>query len=185
MSADVSKFMLAGARFNKLIVDESSLGDPDNGELEVRVSRVVEGISSHQLEDRPVIEIMVGIVIVATDQSQPLVDIKCTAGFVGVDPTYDGNLDEFEQCRDYYARAVYWIIRSRLQTLAATTRLQLSGLPWDIHPDYEVKGAKPSPGKAAKKSSVNTTRSSKGSGKTSAAKRAVTTGKASKPNRLR
>lgn len=161
MNEDLSKFILAGARFNRVIIDEANIGDPGIGELEVKINRGIIGISPHQLDGRPVIEILVQVKITATDQAIPIVDIECTAGFVGGQPSFDGDLEEFKDCRDYYARAVYWIIRSRLQTLAATTRLQLAGLPWDIEPDTaantEMTAKKSMVKKSAKHATVKAT----------------------------
>lgn len=160
MSDLAFQFLLIGTRFSKLIIDETQLGEVDDGELEASVKRRMIGRSEHMFGERPVIEIVVGVLIKDTSNDQTIVDVECTGGFVGATPDLDGDIDKFKACREELSRGLYWIVRSRLQTLAATTLVHVAPLPWDFSSSEELDeasdekstdAAKKRPGKSAKK----------------------------------
>lgn len=130
MADGLSRFLLVGARFTRIIVDESRIA-PDNESFAVNVQRIGPELTEHRSQDRKVIEVGMRLLIQAPDSSAPIVDAECRAGFVAASDDLDGDVDAFNECIDFYARATYWILRSRVQTLFATTRLQGAQLPWD------------------------------------------------------
>lgn len=150
MTEDLNRFALVGARFNKLLIDESALRNSEV-ELTVQVQRKEPVISEHRYGDRLVIEFVVRAKIVVPDNEDAVVDIECTGGFVPVDEALDGDLESFKQHSDFYGRALYWVLRSRLQTLLATTRFQWTPLAWDIvDPSVQTENSKEAATKSKK-----------------------------------
>lgn len=131
MTDELSKFVLVGARFNRIVINEEKIG-PLATELKVSVERKGPFLSPHKSGDREVIEVAVRVLISASEGTENIVDIECTAGFLGVEPSNDGDIELFQLEIAEVGRGVYWVLRSRLQTLFATTRLHGAALPWDM-----------------------------------------------------
>lgn len=132
-------FQLVGVRFSKLIVDEGATPLLGGQELTVQIMRSVPELSPHRYSDRPVIELKVGVVATAESKGaeqtlDKVFHIECTAGFVGSAPDFDGDLDAFKECIEPYARAIYWMLRERLDSVFAVTSMRGTSLPWDINP---------------------------------------------------
>lgn len=152
MSESAYQFVLVGTRFTRLLVDESSIGAPEEGEFEARINRRIPVVSEHKYNERPVIEVAVSIEIKDTSNDKVIVHIECTGGFIGASTDLDGNLDAFKECREFFARALFWIVRSRLQTLSASTRINTAPLPWDYdkgEQNTEFNKARPRLGKTS------------------------------------
>lgn len=132
-------FLMVGARFSRLTVDERKISGTE-GEHEIAVS--IEGrdptISSHRYADRPVIEQVVSAsaVVKGDDDGADgahLFFIECTAGFVGTEEKFDGDLKLFKAAEAQFARALYWLVRERIQSVFSVTMLRAHRqLPWDL-----------------------------------------------------
>ncbi len=132
-------FMLVGARFSRIIIDEHALfsAETDEFSMEIRVQKAK--ISDQTFGDRTVIELVVGAraVGVSGDEHPALADdvfvLECVGGFVGSDPAYDGDLKQFDASAPFFRRALYWMLRERMQSIASVTLLrQTDDLPWDL-----------------------------------------------------
>lgn len=131
-SEHLELFQLVGARFNRIVVDESRIESSKELTFGATVLRREPRVSEHRSQDRVVIEIGVRLVVGPPGDEAPVVDIECTAGFISVTEVADGDLQAFQECIDVYSRGLYWILRSRTQTLFAATRLHGAHLPWDV-----------------------------------------------------
>lgn len=160
------RFELVGARFSKLIVDEAS-GISAGDHLKVEIARSEPELSRQQYGDRPVIEIKVGVVGKPnrdddTSLTERVFHVECVAGFVGSDPKDDANMDAFAASMVFYQRAVYWLLRERLDSVFAVTAMRGVHLPWDVSPDEKKTGSpkfsRTKPKSAASKSSKGTPR---------------------------
>ena len=164
------RFELVGARFSKLIVDETSA--IPGQELNVEITRSEPQISKQQYGDRPVIEIKVGVVgkpLLDNDPSlaERVFHVECVAGFVGQDPQDDANLDAFSASMVFYQRNVYWLLRERLDSVFAVTSMRGIYLPWDV----SASGFYESPGKGSQ-TKQRRTKPAKGSATRSKSKKA-------------
>lgn len=132
-------FLMVGARFSRIAVDERKVGGAE-GSYEIAVS--IEGrdptISAHTFGDRPVIEQVVSAsAVVKGEEEVPdashVFFIECTAGFVGTEETFDGDLSLFKAAEAQFARALYWLVRERIQSVFSVTMLRTHRqLPWDL-----------------------------------------------------
>lgn len=141
MADGLYRFQLVGARFTRIVVDESRIA-PDNESFAVSIQRLGPELTEHRSNDRQVIEVGMRLLIQAPENDAPVVDAECRAGFIAATASLDSDLAAFNECIDFYSRATYWILRSRVQTLFATTRLQGAQLPWDTEAFPKVAAAK-------------------------------------------
>jgi hypothetical protein len=136
-------FQLVGARFSKISVDESVIGDAESYSIKVNSTPPV--VSKHKYGERPVIELTIGIAATpsAAKQADALSHVfivECTAGFVGKDPAADGDLSRFKTCLELFSRSVYWMLRERLDSIFAITTLRsVNAIPWDMMREQDVK----------------------------------------------
>lgn len=139
--SDVSafdSFVLVGARFAKISVDESKVLVGDDVKLSVTVECHAPEISPHKYKGRPVIEHVVSAYSVVDDElseieTEHVFHVKCVAGFVGVDESHDGDLAFFKKAEATFARAIFWLVRERVQSVFSVTMLRSQDtLPWDL-----------------------------------------------------
>lgn len=150
-------FLMVGARFSRITVDERKVSGTA-GKYEIAVS--IEGheptLSSHTYGDRPVIEQVVSAsAVVKGDEQSPdaphVFYVECTAGFVGVEKASDGNLALFKAAEAQFARALYWLVRERIQSVFSVTMLRAHRqLPWDLL-ENQIAPSTPSKKSATKK----------------------------------
>lgn len=148
MNSHLHKFHLVGIRFNKLIVDEVSESLAQKQDLHVQIERSKAVVSKHKYGERPVIELKVGLSSRMPDDAkdaakEQVFHVECTAGFVGAKESLDGDLDAFAECEEMFARATYWVLRERLDSVFAVTILRSAGaMPWDMVPSGSAESAK-------------------------------------------
>lgn len=134
-AATPDDYILVGARFARMQFDETALLANEIDSLEVSVEVQPPRVSDHKYGDRRVLEIGVSFSARAADSKDvpvPLA-IECVAGFVGRNPEWDGDVARFEPAATLLSRAVYWMLRERLQSLGAVTVLRYAkDLPWDL-----------------------------------------------------
>lgn len=132
-------FSMVGARFSRIFIDEQAFigaaADSFNMEISVQIARV----SDHKYAERSVIEMGVRAraVGVNDDGSPAQLDevfvLECVAGFIGSSPELDGDLDRFNESSQFFGRAIYWMLRERMQSVVSVTLLrQTDDLPWDL-----------------------------------------------------
>jgi hypothetical protein len=132
-------FLMVGARFSRITVDERKVSG-DEGEYELKVS--IEGhepeVSKHTYAGRSVIEQVVSASAIVKGEGEgpdaPYVFfVECTAGFVGIEEKFDGDLAVFKEAETHFARALYWLVRERIQSVFSVTMLRTHRkLPWDL-----------------------------------------------------
>lgn len=136
MASSSAKFNLIGVRFNKIHVDEATARIDGKSELAVRIVRSAPFVSRHRFGERDVIELRVGIVAThSTKDDSPTPEVfrvECTGGFVGSAQEDDGKVKEFAGAADELTRALYWVLRGRLDSVFAVTALRSIALPWDL-----------------------------------------------------
>lgn len=162
------RFMLVGARFSRITVDETEFTKGKaNVELVVSIEGPDAAISKHTYNKRPVIELVVRAHALVkgsseTPDSDDVFRIECTAGFVAVDPKDDGDLDLFKTAEPQFARAVYWLVRERIQSVFSVTMLRAqTKLPWDTIEGPWKRGTESSAQTPVKKKAVTKKKSAK------------------------
>jgi hypothetical protein len=135
-------FLMVGARFSRITVDERKVsGDESDYELAVTIEGRDPVVSKHTYAGRPVIEQVVSAsAIVKGDAEGPdtphVFFVECTAGFVGRNESFDGNLAVFKEAEAHFSRALYWLVRERIQSVFSVTMLRAHRkLPWDLLAD--------------------------------------------------
>lgn len=143
MHAELDRFVLVGARFSKLSVDERASLPAPGQQYKVTVTRVEPAIAKETYVGRAVIEIRVGLTARHIRDSNPdkpmfpgkaknVLEVEITAGFVGRQEQLDGNLEEFGTSPEGFYRFTYWMLRERLTSVFALTILRGTQLPWDV-----------------------------------------------------
>ncbi|MCV0219786.1 hypothetical protein [Stenotrophomonas sp. Ps181] len=153
-------FSMVGARFSRIFIDEQAFvgaqGTSFNMEISVQAARV----SEHKFDDRSVIEMGVQARAVGVDddgnpaQLDEVFIMECVAGFVGSSPDLDGDLDRFAQSSPFFGRAIYWMLRERMQSVVSVTLLRhANDLPWDLDESVakKLRGDDSKPKKVARK----------------------------------
>lgn len=151
------QFRLIGARVSQFELNEEKLLQVGLGKVTFSVATSVSDphVSEHKYSGRDVIELS-SIISLSLARPEGEVDqdffmLRCTAGFVGIDEDIDGNIDEFNKLIDFYSRGVYWLTRSRLDSVLSVTLVKSIGsLPWDMV-SPEIKSKPKSIRKAGKK----------------------------------
>lgn len=134
---DFSKFRLVGARFSRICVNEHALGGNGDKNFRVTIESRDAVISQHTYSDRKVIEKVVCASAFPKEVDEGPVDeiftLECTAGFVGAEESLDGDLQAFKKSDEAYGRAIYWLVRERIESIFSVTMLRSSrNLPWDM-----------------------------------------------------
>ena len=130
----VTDFILVGARFSKILIDEDCLLD-GKSEYNVTIEGGAPTVSSHKYDERPVIELKVSMSAKSEDavKLNNVFRVECTAGFVSRDGAHDGDLEMFGASKDFFMRAVYWMLRERVDSIFAVTMLRTAQpIPWDL-----------------------------------------------------
>lgn len=132
-------FKMVGARFSRISVDERQVesGTGDEIGFDVNIECRHPALSTHTFRGRPVIELVVAAHASVTDEEPAdpgeLFYVECTAGFVGVEEKNDGNLELFADAQRAFSRAIFWLVRERIQSVFAVTMLRShKKLPWDL-----------------------------------------------------
>lgn len=150
-------FMMVGARFSRIQIDETAFFSTATEGYNMAIGVHAPKVSDHQFGDRSVIEITVAARVVPEDESagaklaSEVLLLECVAGFVGDHAEYDGDLERFAPLSSFYSRAVYWMLRERLQSILSVTLFRHGeDLPWDLDRETIV-GIERLPSKAKKK----------------------------------
>lgn len=158
MPTSVRDYVMVGARFSKLIVDEGSSLLRGDQHLSVEFLRSKPSLSAQRFGDRPVVELKVSVVATTAANDDAVLDkifhVECTAGFVGLNERLDGDLESFAFCVDEFSRYVYWMLRERLDSVFSVTSLKGTHLPWDMTPQETKPRRQPGPPSAAKPKSL-------------------------------
>lgn len=134
---ELLRFVLVGARFSKISIDESAMVD-DAKQYAVTFTGTNPVVSKHDYAGRPVIELVVGLSATHVDKNDAEHDgvvfgVECTAGFVGAEEALDGNLEEFNKYKEHFGRSIYWMLRERMDSIFAVTMMRTAKtLPWDL-----------------------------------------------------
>lgn len=138
-----SNFRMVGARFSRIAIDEHAFIESEADGFNMEIGVEAPKISDQKFGERSVIEVVVGARAVGVnDDGSPAVTgdvfvLQCVGGFVGASPEFDGNLDEFKSSAGVFSRALYWMLRERMQSIASVTILrQTDDLPWDLDESF-------------------------------------------------
>lgn len=152
-------FMMVGARFSRIQIDETAFFSAAAEGYNMAIGVHAPKVSDQKFGDRSVIEVTVAARVVpeAEDADAKLASemllLECVAGFVGDATEYDGDLERFAALSSFYSRAVYWMLRERLQSILSVTLFRHGDdLPWDLDRST-IAGIERLPSKAKKKQS--------------------------------
>ncbi|WP_093534237.1 hypothetical protein PWP89_13115 [Stenotrophomonas rhizophila] len=149
-----SDFRMVGARFSRIAIDEHAFIESDADGFSMEIGVEAPKLSDQKYADRSVIEVVVGARAVGVnDDGSPVAPgdvfvLQCVGGFVGASPELDGNLDAFKPSAGVFSRALYWMLRERMQSIASVTILRhTDDLPWDLDESFTAvtadKASKP------------------------------------------
>jgi hypothetical protein len=130
-------FKLVGYRFSRLFIDEEAVDKFKKKGASAKLVVSFEGddpeIAQSKWHDRAVIELRIKLGLgVGKGGEAMLFEVKCIAGFVGRRIADDGNIEQFRDGAQEFARSLYWLSRQRIVSLMTMTRFRSIVLPWDV-----------------------------------------------------